>query len=420
MKYGVIIYNYEDIAIKCAGYNLGDPVQTIAVLHLYKQMGIPENEIVHIGMQHLKDYNGEYVILPIIGVGIVGDYAPPYSERIIPIFISSHFVLDELTQEQISYLNHHAPIGCRDEWSLNTMRKYNIPSYLSGCITVLMHPKMDTLNCRNDGKIWAIDVPEFIKPELEKHFDKENIIYGTHLVPFSHDGAMTAKDTKDYINMAKQRIEEYRKAKLVISSRMHAIIPAMTAGTPVIGVFENISYRFSWLDKYIPLYTESDIDKIDWTPKSVEIQQYDLIYKVFSKRISDIYNKYADYMDISLYYEERHKAQYGNRYKKIINRFIDKEKKVNYMIFGCGLIGAVAYKIIQEEYPYANFLGAIDNYVEGEWKGKPVYKPNKNVIYPDTKIIIATYSGKESALNFMKSLNYKENSNYCYIATTSG
>jgi len=91
MKYGVIIYNYEDIAIKCAGYNLGDPVQTIAVLHLYKQMGIPENEIVHIGMQHLKDYNGEYVILPIIGVGIVGDYAPPYSERIIPI-LSVHIL----------------------------------------------------------------------------------------------------------------------------------------------------------------------------------------------------------------------------------------------------------------------------------------------------------------------------------------
>lgn len=157
-------------AVKCAGDNLDNHVQTIAVLKLYKKMGVSENDIVYIGMQHLHDYNGDYLILPIIGVGIVGDYAPPYSERIIPIFISSHFVFDELTEEQINYLNQHASIGCRDEWSLSTMRKYNIESVLSGCITVLLGERNDFINKSCSGKIWAIDVPDFTKPELEKRY----------------------------------------------------------------------------------------------------------------------------------------------------------------------------------------------------------------------------------------------------------
>ncbi len=415
MKFGVIFYNYEEVALRSSGDNLGDHVQTIALLNLYKRMGVPKEEIVFIGMQHLHDYDGDYVLLPIIGVGIVGEYAPPYSNKIIPIFISSHFVLDELKQNEIDYLCKYAPIGCRDEWTLNTMRKYNIPAFLSGCITILMDADR---NIEND-KIYAIDVPEFIKPYLDEKY-KEEIVYDTHLVPFSHNGAMTEEDAWTFFRLAEKRVKQYQNAKLLISSRMHALIPAMVGGTPVIGVFDNISYRFSWLDKYIPLYTKAEVNEINFFPDKVMVSEKSKIEDVFIKTIRNTFNKYNEVLSLSQYYESRKKSVYGNRYREIISDFIGEETEFDYMIFGCGLIGTVAHLIISEQYPKANFIGSIDNYVTGEWKGKPVDLPDNVTIEKGTKIIIASYSGRESAFSLMKKLDLKETSDYCYIATTSG
>lgn len=423
MKYGAILYNYEEASIRGAGDNLGDHVQTIALLELYKKMGIPNEEILMVGMQHLHDYDGEYVVLPIIGVGVIGDYAPPYSDRIIPVFISTHFVIDELTDEQVRYIEKFAPVGCRDEWTLNIMRRYHLPAYLSGCITVLMGDDEHRDNTVDDI-IYCIDVPDYIKPYVDNHFKGEKIVYDTHLIPFIHDGPMSEEDTFYYLNLAKERVKNYANAKVVISSRMHALLPAIANRVPVIGVFENISYRFSWLDKYIRLYTEDDIEEIEWNPDTVTIEKQELLYNVFDNSIRSTFERYNANYTISEYYEDRSKAPYGNRYRKIITDFFNKEyqkeEHIKYMIFGCGLIGSVAYNIIQEQYPDAEFLGAIDNYVSGIWKEKAISKP-QNIDLPEgTKVIIASFSGRHSAFELMERLKFKENSDYIYIATTSG
>ena len=374
MKYGVILFNYEETTERTAGYNLGDSIQTLAVLNLYKKMGINNDDVVFVGMNHLKDYDGEYVLLPIIGVPIMGEYAPPYSDRIVPVFLSSHFAYDDLDDEQIQYLKTYAPVGCRDEYSLNTMRMYNIPSYLSGCITVLFE---NDFEYKRNNKIYAIDLPEYIKNEVSEKFKGKEVIFDTQLLPFFHEGKMNMEDAMKFLEIAKNRLREYANSDLVITSRLHALVPSMALGAPVIGVFENLSYRFSWIDKLIHLYTEEDVGSIDWQPEKIVIPNKKEIEELYESVIRKNFDKYSMYYELSEFYENREKSNYGNRYRNILKSFFKNEENFSYIIFGCGLIGSNVYRIMKEEYPKAELSMAIDNYVVGPWKGTKVVKQSE-------------------------------------------
>ena len=159
------------------------------------------------------------------------------------------------------------------------MRKYDVPAFLSGCVTVLFEREYRENESRDI--VYAIDVPDYVKHIIDSEYKDYKIIYDTHLIDFMRNGSMKTIDAFAFLEVANERIIQYQQSKCVISSRMHALIPAMAIGTPVIGIFENISYWFSQLDKYIPLYTVEDINQINWCPNLVAITQRDLIERVF-------------------------------------------------------------------------------------------------------------------------------------------
>ena len=45
--------------------NVGDAMQMMAIDEIYKELKIPEDEIIDISLHELETYNGEYIILPI-------------------------------------------------------------------------------------------------------------------------------------------------------------------------------------------------------------------------------------------------------------------------------------------------------------------------------------------------------------------
>lgn len=419
MKFGIIIHSYGNRGENSVGYNAGDAIQSMAFEQIYRMADIPESEIVEIGLDELEKYDGEYLILPMYSMAIGIGFAPlPLSPKIIPVFISSHFAVQELSELQVKYLQTYQPIGCRDEFSLSTMHKYGIQAYLSGCGTIIF-PKRSRKP--DVPKALFIDTPQelerFIPSEISKRAQ-----YISHMLPLQKK-VMTKQDAQEYYVKTEQLLQYYAdEATLVVSSRMHALVPCMAMGIPVIGAFDNISYRFSWLDKFIPLYGAEDFDKINWTPEPVEYEDIkQQVQQLFADQILAAYYKYKSMYELSDFYENRNKAVYANRYKNLINTAHSYlPEKFSYRIWGCGLIGNTAYDIMQHEFPQAKFLGAIDSFVQGVWHEQQIIAPQQIDQTADEFIILASYSGKDTGYEWMNRLGKKENKDFLYIATPNG
>lgn len=419
MKYGKILYNYGEAALHSPGYNLGDGIQTIALENIYSHMNIPDSDIEEIEICKLNNYDGEYVLLPMYSMALgIGFAKMPLSPRIIPVFISTHIAKTELTIMEIDFLKSYAPIGCRDEFSLNTCRRYQIPAYISGCITVTM-PLRNSIP--NSKKTFFVDTPDSLLNFVPKEIS-EISEFTTHIVSLDHR-VMNVDDARYCYSLSTKQLEKYYKeATLIVSSKQHAIIPCMAAGIPVIAATENISQRFSWFDKYIPIYGESQFSEIDWYPHAVSYEhQKAKIMDLFSCQIQSAYDKHSQIYSLSEFYENRKRANYGNLYSDRL-QILHRKKVTNfeYIIWGCGLIGNTVYRIMQKEFPEAKMIAAVDNFVEGIWHGVNIIKPSKLDDFRDKVILLATYSGKDECYAKMRELDLIEGDNFIYLATQNG
>ena len=160
MKCGVLVVTPITDAPDRMLVNLGDQIQAEAVLYLYEQMGIKREDVLRLDLKDLTDYKGEYIILPInINLSlnwIVNIF--PLSPYIIPVFLGlSYFSAETLPQYLADYFRSFGPIGCRDESTLNLMRRNNIPAYLFGCITMIL--PNHGMHINEKKKIFLVDVP---------------------------------------------------------------------------------------------------------------------------------------------------------------------------------------------------------------------------------------------------------------------
>ena len=145
--------------------NIGDNMQLIAIDYIYESMGINKDEIVYIEKEDLKNYSGDYVILP-ISMPMV-DYSSNgmegrFSDRIIPVFLGLTLAKNSLNNVEVSYYKRFEPIGCRDEKTLLLLRSYGIFSYLHGCITATLPKRV--INKTEQKQIYLVD--------CDPHFEK--------------------------------------------------------------------------------------------------------------------------------------------------------------------------------------------------------------------------------------------------------
>lgn len=420
MKYGVLLRNYGTYSERIAGYNVGDAVQDYTLLLLYERMGIPKEEIVPVRLDELHTYSGEYVLLPMFGFGIsdIGMGALPLSPRIIPLFSSSVFIKTGLTDECISYLRHFEPIGCRDEFSMNALRAKGLMCTLTGCITMTLPRRTDQPRKR---KVFLVDISDemmrFIPEPVRR--DSERI---THLLPLDYGAPDTDEAALRYYNASLDILNRYKnEATLVISSRLHAIAPCLAMGVPVIALTENITQRFSWLDKYLPIYSEENADQIDWNPKPLDMEsEKEAITRFFMSEISSAYAKWGDRLDLSMFYETRQVSNYGSRYVNIIRRYMESRDSIKYAIWGCGLIGENVYQIMTARYPGSECVAVIDTYVRGTFHGLEIQTPKALPLQKGTMLFLASYSGRKEALSRMMELSLHEGEDYIYLATQNG
>lgn len=422
MKYGLILHNFGSFAERLKGYNAGDAVQVFAVRLLYKYMGIGESEIVEIPLCDLRTYNSDYVLLPATGFaiedGALGNL--PFSDRIIPVFMSSAFIKTSYDSSLIRYLQHFEPLGCRDEYSLDNLRGAGLTAMLNGCITLTLPKRSVEPQTR---KVFLVDVPSYLEDSLPAEI-RDNAEKITHLLPLDAGLPNCDNRARLYYEKSIDLLNRYRdEATLVISSRIHALAPCIAMGIPVIAITENISFRFSWIDKFIPIYTPETFSEIDWNPSPIYFEQEKQeMVETFSSALFDAYGKWNQLCDVSSFFECRERSLYGSRYYYKISKFIHSQDQSDFdcIIWGCGLIGESAYRILAERYPNVKMVAAVDRFACGEFHGCTIEGPEAIKQYPDAKVLLCNYSGKEDGYLLMSQLGRLEGKDFLFLGTVNG
>lgn len=143
----------------------------------------------------------------------------PFHPNLRPILLSVFVRYPEmLTPEAIAYLKKYGPVGCRDWQSVAVLRAVGVPAFFSGCLTTTV----DTL---------------FLAPTADHRA-------GTLRVDWMKDNkgpkkkqtvtAIRDKSFPENLELARNWVADYAyKYKQVLTSRLHANLPARSVGADV-------------------------------------------------------------------------------------------------------------------------------------------------------------------------------------------
>jgi lipopolysaccharide biosynthesis glycosyltransferase len=129
-------------------------------------------------------------------------------------------------KDSISYLQERGPIGARDSDTLSVLQRHDVLSFFSGCMTMTF-----SIGGNRTSDIIIVDVPDDIASKyIPPQIVKRSKFLSHKLVSTSADDSISRYES------AFNHLREYAKAKMVITSRLHAALPSVALGTPVVFV----------------------------------------------------------------------------------------------------------------------------------------------------------------------------------------
>lgn len=216
MKYGVLY---------APTVNIGDDIQTLAAINFLKSKGVFEYEFVN--REALCDYDDVEVNLVMNGWYMHNINKFPPSKKINPIWISFHAARPEIVTKNLEYFKNQPPIGCRDEATVELLQKHGIDAFFTGCLTLFFDKHIE----KSDKK-YLVDINTDCNyiPNLDidmKRFKDFKII--------EHDTFKRGdSNIEKRLQLANEFIGKYKKASLVVTSRLHCALPCRSLGTDCI------------------------------------------------------------------------------------------------------------------------------------------------------------------------------------------
>ena len=268
-------YDYVDTPSKF-GVNIGDYVQSIAVLNLIQKL-YPDTNIISFDRDNLGNYD-DVPAFTIMQGWFSNSYTFLPNYRLTPVYIGMH--VTNVAQNNIFKFLRYNPnyfyketIGCRDKYTQKYFDKLGIPNYFSRCLT-LTFPKRETLPTQN--KIFLVNMPQEICEKLPKNIIDNAEIINQRIVDADQDDLFYYNSYNKYIKQTSDLLKKYQKeAKLIITPALHCASPCVAMGIPVI-LFENgkNNDRLSVLDGIIKKYSYDDFvnNNIDYNPVSPNIE----------------------------------------------------------------------------------------------------------------------------------------------------
>ena len=155
---------------------------------------------------------------------------PPPS-NIDPLLLSIHLDSEfiPIIKKNLEYFRNKAPIGSKDIETLHILHNLLGPdaAYFSGCLTLLLkNPNQISSNHRKD--IYLVDVKSDYESLLPVQIREKAIKIEQYITGDEKD------DNMKRFSAAYNLIEKYSRASIVITQRIHAALPCVAMGTPVI------------------------------------------------------------------------------------------------------------------------------------------------------------------------------------------
>lgn len=251
--------------------NIGDYIQALAAQQYLGHID------VYIDRDYeLSTYNGDPVNMIMNGWYMDHPENFPPSDKIHPFYIAVHInrlALPEILRDEcIKHFKKYQPIGCRDYNTVQLLQAKGVDAYFSGCLTLtlgktykwngerkgiyMVDPYFSTYNFskrpsmilkalytnyfkiriiskkKKDTSLRALLHNSIFFREYRKCFE-ENILLEAEYISQSNSeiAHLSIKERFDY---AKELIQKYSKAKLVITSKIHCGLPCLGLETPVI------------------------------------------------------------------------------------------------------------------------------------------------------------------------------------------
>jgi len=253
LKYGLLTY-----AENQRFFNVGDYIQSLAAKQFLPQVD------GYLNREALGAYTGDPIKLIMNGwfTHNARNWVP--APEIDPLFVSFHVnntaAPSMLDPRGVDYLKAHEPIGCRDQFTVDTLRAKGIDAYFSGCLTLTLDSYKVDDSERTDS-VYIVD-PLYGYPTRAKvtyntrrflrslqngdlfrigrrarHLDNliEKNLLESAIHVHQEPPANTFDDAQKFA-MAEDLLHKYARARLVITSRIHCALPCLTLGTPVIFV----------------------------------------------------------------------------------------------------------------------------------------------------------------------------------------
>ncbi len=354
---------------------IGDEIQLLAIDNLYREMGIDADDIIRIPYNELSTYSGEYVVLPISFplYGFSHDaYITVYSERIIPVFIGASIMVDELCEEDIAYFRKYEPIGCRDQHTMNVMRKYGIVAYLNGCMTATL-PRRGIDMDRKADKVYCVDMPDNLMKYVPCELKKDAIFMNHVFMSEECENGVRDKAMEVYG-------EYYKSAKLVITTRLHAALPCAAMGIPVVLMKCNKSFRFGILKNILPVYGEKDFDNINWNPRPAEFESLKKqMINLSIMRLQDAMKQYRSIYSLSEQFENINETNDEMNYFEAITdtiKMLQEKYQPNdafqYGIWAVTQTAQILINYIRSHYKNAELVYIVDRDKRFQFMGKNV------------------------------------------------
>ena len=269
MNKGLLIYPIE----KCRKCNIGDYIQSIAARQFIG------DKYEFIDRESMNKERTDDVALIANGWYMHHPENWPPDPKIHPLFVALHInklVEDTLlSPPNIPYFKAHEPIGCRDCYTTEKLRKKGINAYFSGCLTLTLgqsykHKETEEapvyftdvdslmplsmwfkLKC-----IYALLTKSALLKKIQHRLNKFGIkrslkwisgFYTTYSDVIEDDLFINAEYIEHEINnvfesedkkfeYADRLLKRYENARFVVTSRIHCALPCLAMGTPVLYV----------------------------------------------------------------------------------------------------------------------------------------------------------------------------------------
>lgn len=274
MQNAIFHYDYNPIdRYRPSDVNLGDYIQSLAAAQYFDHVDTT------IDRDQLNTQSDQ---LRIIGNGWYNwhPHHHQWADSCDFLPVSIHINNRPVSQDALAHLkrvSQKEPIGCRDLPTHHLLQKAGIESYFSSCLTTTLRREnfVQDQAIEREGIIFA-DCPLLIRHDkwlsqslrhlrLYRYLKGQrnlNIInrilhealshYPNEPIHFTQHSCSFAESHSKRFELARKLLQQYARAQLVITSRIHCALPCLALGTPVIYVATSFDkLRLNGLHQYI-------------------------------------------------------------------------------------------------------------------------------------------------------------------------